>query len=854
MASQAQALSSNDQDMLRRKKASRACDYCRKRKARCDADPLSGRTCMNCSLNSVECTFDDTMKVRFPSALQSRMAELQNRVTELETQLKSQQESSHSTPASSHDHAGSSSSNAPSNLVAKAMSGDDRRQAPSPDDQVEFWEKTFPHSEEFDPDVDSVIQHMGNIGIGNDNTTRHLGRSSMGAYIDLLSIILIWRALHVRQAEDKHISDRFKLTRRLEYYLPQPWELEISAPARPNFTFPAPELILSLVKFYFDEVNAFFPIIHRPTFEAQLQSMAHVEDTGFACVLLVVCAIGARYSDDSRVLADESSKHSAGWSYFSQVEMLRKPMIIPPKLHDIQIHCLSVLFMHAASMVVGLHVWTRIGVTIRFAQDAGAHKRRTRKKITIEDELWNRCFWMLIAFDRITSAVLGRACAIQDEEFTIRYPMEVDDEYWDLPDASQAWKQPPGKPAVASTFVAWIKLTRIIEMTLRTIYTIDRTQLFAGVIEEGWERQAITELDSALNKWQQRLPQHLRYNPDEPNIDYLDRQVFLLAFYSEAQIFIHKPFITPLENSRPVGLPSLEICTSAARACAHALNVHMRRSKHLLPFNVSTIVSCGIVLILSLWTREKASDGPSVDRLKEYREINMCMDCLKRMEERWVTAGRFWDLLAGLNTAHQPLGKRRRNDADDAGSTDPPMYYGESDRSKAPLNFMDLLLPTDELLNSGTPSTATTIPTPEFQEWMDSVANTSTLGDPAAFPATGGMGSAMTEFAQPESWFKNFSTDRLAEMMGHPLDPTSGPMIDESQGMWADALPTTFECVVSSWTCCLCQLGSPSLMRLFSDWAASVPPTMPDFQADPLPPLFPYTQEPMGNSERPSWF
>ena len=50
--------------------------------------------------------------------------------------------------------------------------------------------------------------------------------------------------------------------------------------------------------------------------------------------------------------------------------------------------------------------------------------------------------------------------------------MEVDDDYWDPPDPVQAWKQPPGKPAVSSTFVAWIKLTRIMEMTLRTIVSI----------------------------------------------------------------------------------------------------------------------------------------------------------------------------------------------------------------------------------------------------------------------------------------------------------------------------------------------------------------------------------------------
>ena len=135
--------------------------------------------------------------------------------------------------------------------------------------------------------------------------------------------------------------------------------MEISAPPRPKFTFPDRVLLHQLVNLYFDNVNIFFPMLHRPTFDKQLYSMDHARDTGFACIVLLVCAIGSRYSDDPRVKADpHASKHSAGesnasyscdyqsytragWHYFSQVEMVRKPMIIPPKLHDIQIHCVS---------------------------------------------------------------------------------------------------------------------------------------------------------------------------------------------------------------------------------------------------------------------------------------------------------------------------------------------------------------------------------------------------------------------------------------------------------------------------------------------------------------------------------
>ncbi|KAL1741746.1 fungal-specific transcription factor domain-containing protein [Schizophyllum fasciatum] len=853
MASQPQASMSgagNQDVLLRRKKADRACDYCRRRKARCaagDADPLSGRTCMNCALNQVECTFDDTMKVcrltvylSYIEALEARIAELQNRVTELEMQLKMQQDS-HASPASSDNSVGSSVT--PKDFVAKALSSDDRRQVtPSEEHQAEAWEKSFPPSEEFDPDSAGFIQTLKNLDIGRDYV-RHMGRSSTGAVAQL-----VWQAIHLRTAEDKNLADRFYFTRRLDFWLPRPWEMEISAPPRPQFTFPDRMLLQSLVDLYFENVNLYFPMLHRPTFDRQLFSMDHARDTGFACILLLVCAIGSRYSDDPRVKADpNASKHSSGWHYFSQVEMVRKPMIIPPKLHDIQIHCLSIFFMYAASMVVGLHVWTRIGVAIRFAQDAGAHRRRTRKKITIEDELWNRCFWTLVGFDRVFSAILGRACAIQDEEFSIRYPMEVDDEYWDPPDPVNAWKQPPGKPAVSSMFVAWIKLTRIIEMTLRTIYTINRTQLFAGVIEEGWERQVIAELDSALNKWQGALPQHLRWNPDEPDDVTLDCQVYLHTFFSQAQILIHKPFITPLENSRPVGLPSLEICTSAARACAHTVDVHRRRRPHRPnPYIMSAISASGVVLVLSLWTREKTVNANSLDKLKEFKEINMCREYLKALEERWVTAGRFWDILNGLCHVHQQLGKRIREDMQEPTREAQPPQPTDTVTPENSWYFMNLMSPNQDLFAASTTNTpspaasSTSVArTPSYAEWVN-LAGADMGADPFYVPV-GEEATETTNFAAPESWFKQLSTEQLDSMLGAQASAMDGSMDEAMMQRWADSFPANL------------------IDETIHSWPAAPSSTLPSLQADLQHPLFSPSDGRQnfadnGDSERPRWF
>ena len=61
--------------------------------------------------------------------------------------------------------------------------------------------------------------------------------------------------------------------------------------------------------------------------------------------------------------------------------------------------------------------WTIIGIGIRMAQDVGAHRRKVYSTApTVEEELWRRAFWVLVAMDRQTSFALGRPCAIQDEE------------------------------------------------------------------------------------------------------------------------------------------------------------------------------------------------------------------------------------------------------------------------------------------------------------------------------------------------------------------------------------------------------------------------------------------------------
>lgn len=61
--------------------------------------------------------------------------------------------------------------------------------------------------------------------------------------------------------------------------------------------------------------------------------------------------------------------------------------------------------------------WTIISIGIIKAQDVGAHRRKVYgRQPTVEEELWKRAIWHLIAMDRLGSVLIGRSCCARDEE------------------------------------------------------------------------------------------------------------------------------------------------------------------------------------------------------------------------------------------------------------------------------------------------------------------------------------------------------------------------------------------------------------------------------------------------------
>jgi hypothetical protein len=120
-------------------------------------------------------------------------------------------------------------------------------------------------------------------------------------------------------------------------------DLELS-----SWEFPDVDLMPVLVDKYFSDVNLILPLLHRPTFECYIIDGLHLRKDSFASVLLMVCALGARYTLDPRVRCEgDSTGASSGWKWFVQAKSVCKSIFEITSLEDIQSYAVSTALSEA---------------------------------------------------------------------------------------------------------------------------------------------------------------------------------------------------------------------------------------------------------------------------------------------------------------------------------------------------------------------------------------------------------------------------------------------------------------------------------------------------------------------------
>ncbi|TRM70017.1 fungal-specific transcription factor domain-containing protein [Schizophyllum amplum] len=425
--------------------------------------------------------------------------------------------------------------------------------------------------------------------------------------------------------------------RRQEFWTMRPWELE-SCPTQPPLDFPEHNFLLELVDVYFSEQEKFFPIMHRPTVDRDLAARRYRKDYAYGNLVLVMCAIAARHSDDHRVFADRrpNSENSAGWQWWSQVQLHRRSYHTAPSLSELQACALAVIYAYGTSTAED--TWNALSLGIRLAQEVGAHRKRATGN-AIEDELYKRVFWAFVVEDMQISAFMGRPRATTCDDIDLDPVLEVEDEYWHDPTS-----QPAGHVGRGAFYNQHIRIMHILGVVQKTIYSVKKPRLRANMSRRDWEMRVVTCVDSALNNWLNNLPNHMRWDPDQPVAEYRDQAAILYTAMYLTQIQVHRPFIPSVSDSQ--SFPSLAICANAARACLRLIEQHSKGGFIPYPHVMMSIFSSCIILILYVWRRQQM--GYTAEGERDVTSVFAGLRVMATYEKRWQFAGRLSDVIYNM--------------------------------------------------------------------------------------------------------------------------------------------------------------------------------------------------------------
>ncbi|KIK70173.1 hypothetical protein GYMLUDRAFT_213322, partial [Collybiopsis luxurians FD-317 M1] len=546
-------------------------------------------------------------------------------------------------------------------------------------------------SEDSDSDVsDDIVKEvtLGNLKAMtleniSDSWPRHFGRSSNMMMVQ--TAVKLKKELIGRKMDSRPSLMEFRDLKR--YQRPQFWERydwERKDEPQLPLVFPENDFLHNLVKLYFLHVHPYFPLLHRPSFEKAISEGLHLQNRRFGNVVLSVCAIAARFSDDPRVLVEgaEDNFHSSGWRWFEQASPSRTLLIQSPTLEDLQCCCLSTLYLLGTSLTDS--IWVIVGLGIRLAQDMGFHRKKKLRPDgqsslrTVEGELCTRAFWVLINLDVLLSTAFGRPRATTSDDFDLELPMEIDDEYWE--NANPA--QPADITSRTSFFVYYCKLLEIAGFAQRALYSINRSYFWRKLAPTGpdWQQKAVAEIDSALNQWFASLPEYLRWDSNKEDSIFLRQSAVLHAAYYWTQIQVHGQFIRPSRNGSAQN-PSLfesalAICANAARCSVSILEIQHRFQFRLPILFTAPAFAAAIILLICSWTKRSSR---TLDASKDLQGVHRCLDLIAMHEHRYQTAGRLRDILKSIiNMGNQHF------EADSSGGQSTSLRTDELPRNSSP--------------------------------------------------------------------------------------------------------------------------------------------------------------------------
>ncbi|GIZ40025.1 hypothetical protein CKM354_000338100 [Cercospora kikuchii] len=784
--------------MQKRRRVTRACDECRRKKIKCDGK----QPCTHCTVYSYDCSYDQPSNRRRNPA-PAYVENLEHRVHRAETllhilipnldlndpgiELAVQQGWIPGAPGKGN----------PTAAVHEARAS---RPAPAP-------ASTLPSDtgeKKPDTNLESMVRAIAQLDMDETGHWDYHGHSSGLSFVrrmrEQLGDLMGPETFATPFVKNRPMSQVFDSPRSIV-------ESPMGEIASISTELPPKEMARQLSVYAINDAAALLRMVHHPTYWESFERLYATpsdnysnEDNRFLPLFYSAIALGSLFGKDDETVVDRDGYESAIQQGFTYFKTARQLMDIADcrDLASIQAVIFMILFLQSSAKMSQCYAY--VGVALRSALRLGLHRAAAGRFDPVEAETRKRVFWIIRKMDIYVGAMLGLPQTLSDEDIDQEFPVEVDDEYI-TKDGILA--QPEGVVPIMTAFNAHTRLVQILQKIVRKIYPIKFAET-ESVADKSYSVSfsTIREIESELEEWKKSLPQIL--TPCEAPPRYARVQQLLRLSYSHAQVLLYRPFLhyTAMERrSKPVDQRAYACAASFVNVSRNIIHIASQmKQKGLLNGAFWFIMYTTFFSILALvyFAAENPDNPTTAAVMKDAIEGR---DVLASLSSRSMAADR---CTATLNIVFERLPAWLRN-----GQQNPAMSkkraYEQGPYQQGPAasrSHPDVSSPTaldvkratfpNMSGNGSTPGAAS----PYEASWSQSVGSsygpqtpTSASFDPNAYPAMGNrsishpVDSGMQQYPMPQ----NFANPQLSELSSMMFPTADEPFIYPNQPL------TTFE-------------------------------------------------------------
>ncbi|OZJ04608.1 hypothetical protein BZG36_02038 [Bifiguratus adelaidae] len=571
--------STPDLHRLKRPRAKRSCDACRRRKAKCNADDQ--QPCSNCRTHGLACTFLEKRKKRGPASknvnsMEERLKRMERLVEKLSQKHGSQD--SEQDESSNDEYEDNDTDNGHSNTL------------PTPPKSGQASCSTWAKSTEFGDNLcqraaitiqalsgtnlqESLDQGHEELPEGQinkivtDDLTSQMKTLAIEEYDDVVYVGPS-AGVHIFHETFNFLRENFEIPgSSLRYRLLNDGKGEIALMKRkpivqkrlpPDPKMPK-EQVDRLIEKY---IHPFIPVVNKSHFLRQYHY--NVPTPPQPALFYTVLAVGARFiSPDEELVFEDGPIYAPqlGAALYALADGLIASERRKARLSTVQSLLLLSLYFEAYSSSDEKDCrWDAVGEAIRMALELGLNRnsskwRIPRSEVEVRRRIWFACYIL----DRWIGAESGKPLFIMDFDFDVELPSpyEIDDEV-----CSSPFNSPGDKKPVHQVFIELIRVSEVLGHILQALYS-PKARIM-GMLSES----TLQTLHLRLTRWKMSLPPELQLaTPQlEDGAGVVWSSILECAYYT-VLLLLHRPF-TASENDAAESKRAVQ----SQNICLHAAN------------------------------------------------------------------------------------------------------------------------------------------------------------------------------------------------------------------------------------------------------------------------------------------